>query len=175
MVLADVNKEGAERVAKQLNEKYGQGVALAVHCDVTSYSSQLKAFQAARETGFNPTGRIDFVFANSGIMDAKEGYGDYRGSLESLVSRLDLFALTTLTVMQYAGGEKSGPNLLCQKVDADGPIYTSWLAIAHFRNQEADESGWRGKLVMAASEASFIPFPADILYSCAKANTLWLG
>jgi NAD(P)-dependent dehydrogenase (short-subunit alcohol dehydrogenase family) len=73
VVLADANLANANKIADQLNQGRDEKVALPVHCDVTSYGSTLKAFQAVREASFNPGRRIDF--------------GVFRSSSGSLVSK----------------------------------------------------------------------------------------
>lgn len=39
---------------------------------------------------------------------------------------------------------------------------------AHFRSQEPDVHGWRGRIVCAGSTASLYPFPNETLYGAAK-------
>lgn len=63
VVVADLNLEGAEKVAAEINEKYGANRALAVKMDVTSE----EAVQAA----FNQTalafGGVDIIVNNAGL------------------------------------------------------------------------------------------------------------
>jgi len=63
VVIADINIEGAQNVASELNRQYGSNVALAAHCDVTSESSIQKAFQQATIQ----YGGVDIVVSNAGL------------------------------------------------------------------------------------------------------------
>lgn len=63
VVLADLNLEGAQKVADEINEKYGEGRALALKMDVTDE----KAVQAAfRETALF-YGGVDILVNNAGL------------------------------------------------------------------------------------------------------------
>ncbi|MCP8967771.1 bifunctional aldolase/short-chain dehydrogenase [Ectobacillus ponti] len=63
VVLADLNLEGAQRVAADINEKYGEGRALAVKMDVTSEEQVAAAFaQAALAYG-----GVDIIVNNAGL------------------------------------------------------------------------------------------------------------
>ena len=63
VVIADINLEGAERVAADLNRQYGSGVAIAARADVTDESSVQTAFkQTVLEYG-----GVDIVVSNAGL------------------------------------------------------------------------------------------------------------
>lgn len=66
------------------------------------------------------------------------------------------------------------PDLRVIQVNTTGTLYTVHLALAYFRRQESGPSGWRGKLVVTGSNASFYPFPNDALYATSKAGILGL-
>lgn len=63
VVLADLNLEGAQRVAGEINEKYGEGRALAVKMDVTSEEAVIAAMN---ETAL-AYGGLDIVVNNAGL------------------------------------------------------------------------------------------------------------
>jgi rhamnulose-1-phosphate aldolase/alcohol dehydrogenase len=63
LVLADLNLEGAEKVAAELNEKYGAGRALAVKMDVTKEEE----VQAAYEQAVLYYGGVDIIVNNAGL------------------------------------------------------------------------------------------------------------
>ncbi|AZN42490.1 bifunctional aldolase/short-chain dehydrogenase [Paenibacillus albus] len=63
VVLADLNLEGAERVAGEINEKYGEGRAIAVKMDVTSEEAVIGAMN---ETAL-AYGGLDIVVNNAGL------------------------------------------------------------------------------------------------------------
>lgn len=63
VVLADLNLEGAERVAAEINEKYGTNRALAVKMDVTSEEMVAAAYA---ETAL-AYGGVDIIVNNAGL------------------------------------------------------------------------------------------------------------
>jgi rhamnulose-1-phosphate aldolase/alcohol dehydrogenase len=62
-VVTDINIEGAEKVASELNEKYGEGRAVAVKMDVTSEEAIALAF----ETAVRQYGGVDHIVNNAGL------------------------------------------------------------------------------------------------------------
>lgn len=63
VVLADLNLEGAERIAVEINEKYGAGRALSVKMDVTKEVEVQAAFDQTVLT----FGGVDIVVNNAGL------------------------------------------------------------------------------------------------------------
>lgn len=63
VVLADLNFEGAEKVAAEINEKYGEGRATAVKMDVTKEEEVKAAFEQAALT----YGGVDSIVNNAGL------------------------------------------------------------------------------------------------------------
>jgi len=63
VVLADLNLEGAQKVAQEINTKYGEGRAIAVKMDVTKEEE----VQAAYEQSILMYGGIDIVVNNAGL------------------------------------------------------------------------------------------------------------
>ncbi|WP_341282352.1 bifunctional aldolase/short-chain dehydrogenase [Paenibacillus sp. FSL H8-0537] len=63
VVLADLNLEGAEKVAAEINDKYGENRAIAVKMDVTS-EEQVTAAYAATALAF---GGVDIIVNNAGL------------------------------------------------------------------------------------------------------------
>ncbi len=66
VVIADINKEGAEKVAREIEEKWGEGRALAVHVDVTDEQAVIRAFDEA----VLAYGGIDILVSNAGLAAA---------------------------------------------------------------------------------------------------------
>ena len=62
-MLADLNFEGAEKVAAEINEKYGEGRATAVKMDVTKEEEVKAAFEQAALT----YGGVDSIVNNAGL------------------------------------------------------------------------------------------------------------
>jgi NAD(P)-dependent dehydrogenase (short-subunit alcohol dehydrogenase family) len=120
-VIADRNIEGAEEVAREANQ---QGLtAWAVQVDVSDWESQRKGFEEAID---RLGGRINYVFAVAGIPESSW-----------LPNRPKATAF-----------EK--PNLAVWDVNGTGPLYTSALAIQHFRRQAPSNNGYRGKSMSCA-------------------------
>lgn len=63
VVLADLNLEGAQQVADEINEQYGEGRALAVQLDVTKEDMVQAAY---RETALQ-YGGVDIIVNNAGL------------------------------------------------------------------------------------------------------------
>lgn len=62
-VVTDINLEGAEKVAQELNETYGAGRAIAVKMDVTDESAIAEAFEKA----VRQFGGVDHIVNNAGL------------------------------------------------------------------------------------------------------------
>lgn len=63
VVLADLNLEGAQKIASEINEAYGEGRATAVQMDVTSEEQIIAAFQKVTST----YGGVDILVNNAGL------------------------------------------------------------------------------------------------------------
>ncbi|GKV65946.1 MULTISPECIES: bifunctional aldolase/short-chain dehydrogenase [unclassified Sporosarcina] len=63
VVIADLNMEGAEKVAKEINEQYGEGRAIAVKMNVTVEEEILKAYKEVIMT----YGGVDVLVNNAGL------------------------------------------------------------------------------------------------------------
>lgn len=63
VVLADLNLEGAEKVALEINSTYGEGRATAVKMDVTDEEQIIEAFQLVNRT----YGGVDILVNNAGL------------------------------------------------------------------------------------------------------------
>lgn len=121
VVVADRNIEGATEVAREATQN-GQ-VAFAVQVDVADWESQRKGFEDA----IDQVGRINYVFAVAGIPES------------------------SWLPNRPKATEFEKPNLKVFEVNGTGPLYTSALAIQHFRSQKADNHGYRGKRRLSLS------------------------
>ncbi|MFA9557891.1 bifunctional aldolase/short-chain dehydrogenase [Evansella sp. AB-rgal1] len=63
VVVTDLNLEGAQKVAQELNEEFGEGRAIAVKMDVTSEDDIIAAFKQAALT----YGGVDTIVNNAGL------------------------------------------------------------------------------------------------------------
>lgn len=50
----------------------------------------------------------------------------------------------------YSKGAAAAPSMKCLDICLTGAVYTSWISMVHFRNQEPDNDGNRGGLVTCA-------------------------
>lgn len=115
VAVVDLDRSESAEVLKQLGD-----TAMFIQADVSNYDSQLAAFQEVKKA----MGRIDFVFANAGII----GRGDFYDSIE-------------------ADAAPAKPSMLVQEVCLTGVIYTAYLAMHFMRKNESKE----GMIVMTAS------------------------
>jgi len=67
VALADVNREGAENAARELNDELGKGRALAVKVDVTNGESVADAVHQTIRT----YGGLDVLISNAGVLKAQ--------------------------------------------------------------------------------------------------------
>jgi len=119
IIVADINLSAAQEAVKKLQETSASGEQhLAVEVDVSSWESQVAAFEKAIEA----VKRLDIVIVNAGIGEKAFVPND--------------------------GGKGSGfikPNLNILEVDLNGFLFTSALAIQQMRRQEPGEDGLRGR------------------------------
>jgi len=66
VVIADINYEKAQKVAEEINRKYGPGRAMATHTDVTDEQSVIDMIQKTVQT----YKRIDILVCNAGVVRA---------------------------------------------------------------------------------------------------------
>lgn len=82
----------------------------------------------------NEFGRVDFVFANSGIAQMRQ----------MRANDPTYFATTKHDDLESL--EKRKPDLKVIDVNLNGVLYTCHAALAYFRAQELDSDGFRGKV-----------------------------
>ncbi|MCO6062465.1 SDR family NAD(P)-dependent oxidoreductase, partial [Pseudomonas sp. MOB-449] len=63
MIVADLNIEGAQKIAGEINDAYGEGRAMVVKMDVTKEEDVQSAFERAALA----YGGIDIVVNNAGL------------------------------------------------------------------------------------------------------------
>jgi NAD(P)-dependent dehydrogenase (short-subunit alcohol dehydrogenase family) len=137
--IADQDSEGAASLARQINSA-GKARADSATVDVTDWNQQSKVFERA-VTAF---GRIDYVYPIAGVGERRWLNNDPNST----------------------GWEP--PDLTVLDVDLKGVLYTCSLAIQHFRRQEPNEHGLRGKIFCAASVCGFYAIPTLPIYTAAK-------
>ena len=119
IVIADINLAGAQEAVSKLQQSTTAGQEhFAVEVDVSSWESQLAAFEKALQV----VQRLDIVIVNAGVTEAAFVPND--------------------------GGKGQGfakPNLRTLDINLNGFLYTSALAIQQMRRQEIDADGLRGR------------------------------
>ena len=122
IVIADINLAGAQEAVSKLSKLQQSTTAgqehFAVEVDVSSWESQLAAFEKALKV----VQRLDIVIINAGVGETAFVPND--------------------------GGKGQGfvkPNLRILDIDLNGFLYTSALAIQQMRRQEIDADGVRGR------------------------------
>lgn len=144
--IADRTIKDAEKLVQGFNSKAGSTVAFCAETNVTSWVSQLAAFQHAVKAFNN---QIDFVAPIAGI-----GEKPWLPSPEQCKAMKE--------------GEFEEPNLAVVDVDLRGVLYTIALAVQQFRRQDKDASGWRGKIGVVASVCGIYCVPSAPVYTAAK-------
>lgn len=117
VIVVDLNKEQGEYAVKQLGSS-----STFIRANVVQYEDQLAAFKQAEKLH----GRIDFVFANAGIL----GKADFYDRAEEWPPQ--------------------APSLAVQDICLTGVTYTSYLAM-HFMRRNSTSGG---VIVMTASGTS---------------------
>ena len=116
--LADLDSEGAKEQAAKLNVSRGSNSGVwAGQVDVSDWESQRRAFEDA----LNRLGAVDIVLPIAGIGERK---------WLPRPSRADGF---------------TKPNLAVQEVDETGLMYTTALAVQHFRWMKQDDPTFYGR------------------------------
>ncbi|BGP23408.1 short-chain dehydrogenase/reductase SDR family protein [Rhodotorula toruloides] len=144
VVLSDLRKESAQKVADEIASKGGQATAIA--CNVTKWEDQVKMFRHARDT----FGHVDIVVANAGIAEPPTArFLDFRTE----------------------NGEPTKPALPTVDVNLIGLMYTTKLAFFHMRENPAKDGK---SIVLLGSMASFLGIPGAPAYGATKHAVLGL-
>jgi NAD(P)-dependent dehydrogenase (short-subunit alcohol dehydrogenase family) len=134
----DLNAERGQSAAKEVaNATFHQ-------TNVTDYNSLANVFQKVWDT----EGRLDFVFANAGIVERFSFYESHP-----------------------SGKPPPPPDLTVVDINLKSVINTAWLAQHYFRQSKQSENK---NLVMTASCGGLYPSPASPSYSAAKFGVVGL-
>jgi hypothetical protein len=119
IVVADINISAAQEAVRKLEEASASSEQhhLAVEVDVSSWESQVAAF----ETAIEAVKRLDVVIVNAGV--GEKAFVPNERADKGFVK----------------------PNLNILEIDLNGFLYTSALAIQQMRRQEPGEDGLRGR------------------------------
>jgi NAD(P)-dependent dehydrogenase (short-subunit alcohol dehydrogenase family) len=138
--LLDLNEErGAEAVAKLGNAEFHK-------TDVNTYSSLAKVFDKIHQT----EKRLDFVFANAGIVERWNFYDKHETS------------------------PPPEPDQLSIDIDLKSVVSTSYLAQHYFRLSKPSYGAGTQTLIMTASCGGLYPSPFCPMYSAAKHGVVGL-
>lgn len=138
-IIGSNNTRGQEAAALLQNTKFFQA-------DVRNYQQLAGVFNAVFETSH----RLDFVFANAGIPE--EALGFYAEHHDA--------AATDASIPPE-------PSLDPVRVNLDGALYTSYLAMHYFRRSPESTKGSRD-LVLTASIGGLYPCLVAPMYSASK-------
>jgi NAD(P)-dependent dehydrogenase (short-subunit alcohol dehydrogenase family) len=140
--ILDINEERGAQTAKELPRT-------SFHrADVTKYSDLAAAFQNI----FQRTSKLDFVFANAGVIERNNFYATPQAEHIKDVC------------------PPPEPDLLSIDADLKGVVLTSYLAQHYFRH--SPHRGQGSSLVMTASCGGLYPSFYSPLYSAAKCELI---
>lgn len=135
VMIVDYNEEGGRKAARDL----GEDKALFTRADVADYDQQAKAFVAT----WKQWSRLDFVFANAGILD-----------------RTNMYELAK----EREDGTPMKPDTSVIDICLTAVVYSAYIALHYFRKNP----GETGKLVSTASLAGLYPSLHLPMYTAAK-------
>ncbi|KAJ6133789.1 15-hydroxyprostaglandin dehydrogenase [Penicillium sp. IBT 18751x] len=116
-----------------------------IQASVNEYSSLARAFTEV----WNRFGRLNFVFANAGVLETQSFYANHQNDQD---------------------GIPPPPDLKVIDVNLNGVIYTTHLAIHFFRQSEGLKS-----LIMTSSTGGLYPVRSAPLYAATKHGVLGLS
>ena len=103
VLLADINKESAQRVAGEINHTYGEGRAHAIQVDVTDEEAVIAAFRE----GILTYGGVDVVINNAGIASSSDfdqtTLKDWKRNMDVLGQGYFLIAREGFRIMKQQG------------------------------------------------------------------------
>ena len=136
--ILDINSERGAHTARELPR------TMFHHANVTKYSDLAAAFQDT----FQQHSKLDFVFANAGVIERTNFYSTPQAGTSRDVC------------------PPPEPDLLSIDADLKGVIFTAYLAQHYFHH--SSHSGRDSSLVMTASCGGLYPSFYSPLYSAAK-------
>ncbi|KAL6161220.1 hypothetical protein ACJQWK_08637 [Exserohilum turcicum] len=140
--IADLNAEAGKQALSELMNAHFHQV------NVTDYASLSRAFEAA----YNASQRLDFVFANAGVVEKDNFYAQH----------------------DVQGPPPPPPNQLSVDINYKAVVDTSYLALHYFRKAKSrrENSELDPVLVMTASCGALYPSEFCPMYSGSKAAVM---
>jgi NAD(P)-dependent dehydrogenase (short-subunit alcohol dehydrogenase family) len=138
VIVADINQEAGAKLQKELAPS-----VVFVHCDVTSWESQLLVFKHAAKV--SPTSRIDIVVANAGISSTDPIFLNDEDEIEP-----------------------DEPKLQITQVNVNGVLLTTRLALWYFRKQYLRDPKKDQCLILQGSVTGYIDIFGAPQYTMSK-------
>ncbi|KAL8816234.1 MAG: hypothetical protein Q9191_008364 [Dirinaria sp. TL-2023a] len=156
VIIGDINRAKGESLTQELRTETKNQALHFIHCDVTSWASQVNLFKQA--TKLSPHGGIDSVIANAGIASSTKRFED---------------------PPNLSTDEPPPPDLQVLDVNLTGAVYTTHLALWYLpRNpgslpcdpirDPATTSPRDRHLLLMSSAAGLMPIPGEALYGASK-------
>ena len=139
--LLDMNVQSGEQAVKELGD-----VARFHKCNVTDYKDQAGVFDSVHKS----TGRLDFVYANAGIVERFSFYEKHEQSPPPEINQARI------------------------DVNLKGVVITSYLAQHYFRLSKESYGKGTQILIMTSSCGGLYPSPFSPMYSAAKHGVVGL-
>lgn len=156
MVIGDISDRLGEALVADVRKTTGNQNHHYIHCDVTDWQSQVQFFKLAKQ--FSPTGGIDAVVANAGILDPAP-FDDDMVDFETIEN-------------------PPAPKFKCVDVNLTGVLYTAKLAIYYLsKNPQSTKANTSvtpapntrdRHLLLVGSIASVVPLPGAVQYNASK-------
>ncbi|KAG7094871.1 hypothetical protein E1B28_005678 [Marasmius oreades] len=149
VIITDIQETTCQTLASELNREAGETVAVAAKVDTTSWDEQVAAYELGKQT----FGRVDYFFANAGIVEAM------------WIPRFEADKFDVETPIEK-------PNLKTTEINYIGQLNTAALALQVFQRQELNRHGFRGKLVLTSSIYGFFHSVTMPMYCSSKSGIL---
>ena len=167
VIIADLNTSRGAALVAQLRTSSKDENHHFVHVDVTNWDSQVACFREAAR--LSPHGGLDIVVAGAGINDPAEN------------ANLEIMVPDYTRLVQPAA-----PKLRTLKIDLEGVLYTSTLALSYLSQNPGSEScavhhssrpATRQRdrqLILVSSVIGVMGYPANSIYASAKHGVVGL-
>ncbi|KAF9269389.1 NAD-P-binding protein [Marasmius fiardii PR-910] len=149
VIITDIQESACQTLASELNTEAGKTVAIAAKVDTTSWDEQVAAYELGKQT----FGRVDYFFANAGIVEAM------------WIPKFEADQFDPAAPIEK-------PNLKTAEINYLGQINTAALALQVFQRQSFNRHGFRGKLVLTSSIYGFFHSVTMPMYCSSKSGIL---